>query len=109
MFKTNLTSYDLKYSVDQALEDAISFDHMGLPVLVSYAAEKIGVSLQDVLQYQLLAGEFAEDSEIADPLKKIGVNKILITGDGLKFTFNEESKNGFHATNGDCADTKETV
>ena len=55
MFKTDLTSYELKYSVDQALEDVVSLDHMGIPVLVSYASEKIGVSLQDVLKYHLLA------------------------------------------------------
>ena len=86
MFKTDLTSYILKYSVDQALEDK------------KYETEKnIGVSLKVVQNYSLILGEFGENSEVSDDLKKIGVEKILIKDDGIRFKFIQIQENGFHA------------
>ena len=73
MFKTDLSSYILKYSVDQALQDK------------KYTTEEIGKSLKAVLKYHLLDGEFTEDSEIAEQLKNIGVAKISIEHEGIRF------------------------
>ena len=75
MYKTGLTSFDLKFSVDRALKKK------------KYASEKIGVSLQEVLKFYILDGKF---TKIAEPLTKIGVTEISITDDGIKFKWNEK-------------------
>ena len=62
MFQTDLTSYILKYSVDQALQNR------------EYAAAEIGDSLDLVLKYDHLHGKFTEP---AKPLKDIGVKEIV--------------------------------
>ena len=66
-----LTSYNMKYAVDQALLNMTPTD------------EQIGECIKKVLQYQTMMGRF--DNNVHEELAEMGLERVEVTDQGLNF------------------------
>ena len=71
--RTKITSYSLKFAVDQTL------------VNMNATKKELSSCLERVLKYKTLRDKFLFD-EVAPELEKIGVKAIAIKKDGLEFS-----------------------
>ena len=70
--KSKVTSYTMKFAVDQALVNKVP------------TKDELSSCMEKVLKYKNLRDKFLFD-EVTPELKKIGVKKILIKEEGLEF------------------------
>ena len=75
-----ITSYQIKFAVDQAL------------VAMTPTDEKIGECLKKVLQYETMSGRF--DNRAHKELAEMGLERVEVTDQGLNFIGKQTNRLG---------------
>ena len=73
-----LTSYQMKFAVDQALLNMTPTD------------DQIGECIKKVLQYSTMMGKF--DNRVHEELAEMGLERVEVTDQGLKFIGREKAR-----------------